>query len=852
MSKQVEIRVLKLVDVDPFESSVPFVRITAPSGETKTSATGQVEKDKSKYSFGEDLVDNLLLFVGDGYVNLIKFSVAVFSKDSNTGQITQYPGVGTINIFVDDANNDNSEVHCPLYEDGDEMLEIGALVYTYNIADAPGADLEDLDFNAASLEPSPRVEVIAEPEPKEIAPYDDGMDAFEREMMKEENMEEFLNDEAEDDLYDIGSIGPNEELIVAPELHIHPEHAHLDHTHHHDSPTKVVPNVVHEVTLLPVPAAPKPVDMWDWMRVAEEAENIAISDTIRADLVKAGPQCSKIVIRLHSVIISSQRTLDTTSATAKLSVLPLPNKVVSLRSVTNKGEDAGASPVQAISGKGTSTTFSFGLKTAQLSMGAGDLRSKTFREGACPRLSLEIALGGGEPYTAFTELYLPALLSDCSGQVLSVPLVSTVRTDGDHTSAAITSTLLFELNPADMITTSSAETYTPTRQANVTTTATSPGKKTKTNKNQPLEEKTGLIPDIPAAMNVQLELSGILGAALETFPTLSATASLEAYLTSSGATETVSLSSLATIKNSASALSIKKTFSMHCVRPKVDILQLRLRNGPFPEDEIGRICIPLVALLQVGSEDLVLNKVLSFNAWKFSNSDKGGAYLLGNWKLVGALRYQAVGTSASAKTAATATNATTGEFDGSFSPAQTGFPLSALTNTENGTGNWMSSPTRRSPGFGSQAMGGTAVPSSAKPSLVKSVSGQLVVCVKGYFSARSAGLDATGNQDAHEREGPIFLSKGYSLFVETTLMPEGLRKRTAPASASVIQSGDIDATVEWNKSFSMFLAYAAQQVHAVCSVSTHCYIVVENKSNILLCFFFSAAPGAVLAHEPGR
>lgn len=916
MSKQIEIRILKLVDVDSFGSSVPFVRLTAPSGETRTSGTGLAEKDQTKYTFSVDAIDNVLTFGADK--NPAKFAVAVLTKDTSSGQIIQYPGVGTINIFLDDANNNVSDAHCPLCEDGDEMLEIGALIYSYTVNEAntsAAADeqLDETDFNTASLEPSPRVDIAAAESAhavpaseaskvKDTESFRDDMDAFDRAMMKEENMDEFLNDQAaEEDLFDINSLGPNEELIVAPELHIHPEHAHLDHRHDHeaaavDKISIATPNEVHEVTLLPPQAATKPVDMREWMHVAEcSAENLAIPDIIRADLANMGPQCNKIIVRLHSVIVSSHHVLETTTATAKLSIQPLPDNVVSLRSVSNKHSKAnedinqtfGTSSPQPItsntSGKKStshSTAFSFGLKTAQLTLGPGDLRSKTYREGACPRLCLEIALGGSEPYTGFAELYLPTLLleEECRGQVLSVPLVQTCRNDGDHTCATTSSTLLFELNPPDLMAAGSynatGDTYTPRSTTNpnlnraattaapntargVTSTAavgaSTKKRPTKASRSQAAgkEEKVkgGLIPNIPCAMDVELELSGVCGAALEVFPNLGATARLEAYLTASGCTETVSLCNLATKQNSADAWSIKKTFFLHSNRPKVDILQLRLRNGPFPEDEIGRFCVPLAALLQTSSEELVLNKALPFHAWKFCHSDKGTSYLSAKWKAVGVLRYQSAGPSPSQRTIGASTmldttggqsiefgtctgtgTGTGGEFDGGqFSPDRTsayptisGANITSSTRSfggnNNNNNNWMTSPSRRSPAgkYDSSAMGTTssAVASSAKPTLVKSISGQLVVCVKGYFSARSV-LDATGNQDFHEREGPLFLSRNQSLCVETTLLPEGLRKRTPSATATALQSGDIEATAAWGKSFSMFLAYATQQVRIV-------------------------------------
>jgi len=845
--QQIEIKVVCLVDVDPFGSALPFVRVVAPTGEVQSTSTAVPDKSHSKYSFDRNSPVNTLVFeVDPGNAH---FAVSVLSREPDSEQTALYPGIGKILILDGDKSGANREHTCPLYEDGDEMLEIGVLIYTYDFLEQPEVDLDADDFNIASLEASPRGEPThthdkhahepqqepeqeleleplhipqhKQPSPekrpvqhepvREEEPFDD-TDIFDLEMKKEENMNDFLNDDVFDELASIGS----EELIVSPELHIKEEHVH-DPAHRKSLATlrgNTLYHAAHDAT------------QQDWDKYADSTQNQFIPDVVRADLAKTAGQASKITVRLHSAIFSSERKLDTTAVTVKLSLLPVPNKSVTLRSVSNKPDADTLYPETPAAGAGQSltTTFSFGLKTALLSMGAGDVRSKAFREGACPRLSLEVSLGGGEGYTAFTELYLPSLLSECSGQVLSIPLVSALRTDGSSEGATITSSLLFELNPADLAGTTASVSNNNSLVVDRNTTSSRSGplgrSAQRSSKNSrkaaTLPPTSNLMESAPAAIAIDFDLRGICGVALEDFADLSATATLEAYLTSSGVGEAISFNQLVTMANSTSALSVKKSFSFSSSRPKVDILQLRVRNGPFPEDEIGRVCIPLVALLQAESANEIVGRTVAFNAWKWSNSSVSGVYLTAGWKFIGSMKYQATASPSVAEAFISDTmRSSPEEFELQFQPDQSAFPMSALSATSatnNGTtreNTWTSSPTRKSPS--QAAFGTTSAPGSTnKPVIIKSVSGQLLACVKGYFSARGV-LDRTNNQE-EDPEGARFLLRGTTLTTEVTLMPEGLRKKTNAAAPVTIASGDIDSTVEWSKGFTMFLAYAAQQV----------------------------------------
>ena len=129
---QVQIKPLRLVDVDPFPTAHPFLRITAPTGEVQTTSTAAPDKSHSKYSFAADSPVNSLVFEVDP--GTISFQVAVFSREADSDRMTQYPGIGNI-VLKEDYKDINNELTCPLLEDGDENRGIGGLIYTYSIVE---------------------------------------------------------------------------------------------------------------------------------------------------------------------------------------------------------------------------------------------------------------------------------------------------------------------------------------------------------------------------------------------------------------------------------------------------------------------------------------------------------------------------------------------------------------------------------------------------------------------------------------------------------------------------------------------------------------------------------------------
>jgi hypothetical protein len=831
MTKKIHVQVLRIVDVDPFSSGLPFVKLTSGTGEVKTSDSAVAEKDPSKYRFSNDSHDNTTLEFAAA-TNPVQLAVAIFSKDGSNGHISQYPGIGKITLFTDDQTGNDHEQTCPLYEDGDEMLEIGALIYKVSfIADRADAHDEqggltaedfnndslqlsprEADFNADSLQLTPREEPNTATNASHIAEpiADDVADIFERTARQEqEDVAQYLEDDQSATLFELDSVGPSDELIITPVPHILPQHMH--------QPEQVQPSA---------PAQPR-----DWVQVGEGPDPALISTTIHDDLERTTQRCSKIVVRLHSVICSSGRKLDASAASAKLSVQPLPGRIVTLRSVPAKDE-GGASAGPAGSGS-VNTAFSFGLKTAQLGMGAGDVRSKTFREGACPRMVVEVSLNGAESYVGFAELYLPALVADYSGQLLSLPLVSAGRADGDQSASAITSTVLLEINPPDLVPAAPEEVPAAT-------------KVTKKGAAKSAAKSAPVVLQVPSCLTLDFSFHGLTGQELAEHPDLGSTATVEAFLTSSGCGETTSLSRCATRATSATALSIHKGFSFLSLRPSLDILQLRFRSGPFPEDEFGRICVPVAAFFSAGSEAALLNRPIALSAWR-ANPERGGAYQVCKWKVVADLQMK-IEEMQSAPVVTGALGdldgpASAEEFGEPFSPTQTGVPASSLTNSPTRTGNWVSSPART--GAGLDYTGGVSS-AAAAPTTVKSAAGQLLGCVKGYFSARTS-VDGTGNQEVDGLSQQNVFGKGYTLFTEVALLPEGLRRKTPQSAAAVLSTGDIGATVEWGKTFSMFVAFALQQVRQFSrfTFARSC----SDQTVFLLCLYIAPRAGPAVYCE---
>ena len=131
-------------------------------------------------------------------------------------------------------------------------------------------------------------------------------------------------------------------------------------------------------------------------------------DTSRDLLVNKN--LNSLDIRVHSLICSGAglRSILDATVTLKFSILPLPANKVALRSVDPKDCNTDIAEDQRV--------FDFAKKAVSLSMACGDVRSRAFRDGACPRICIELPTAGAGPVCA-TEVFLPALCSLAAGPV---------------------------------------------------------------------------------------------------------------------------------------------------------------------------------------------------------------------------------------------------------------------------------------------------------------------------------------------------------------------------------------------------------------------------------------------------
>jgi hypothetical protein len=912
MSHHITIQLCELLELDSFASGTPFLKITSPSGETKTSGNGSVGKDVSRVSFDKTLADNSLTFESELPT---QFAVTLFSKDSSSGQLIQYPGIGTIHV---NSDLPGGLLHCPLYEDGDDLLEIGQLVYCCSSneekVDSKGSAQdgeEDLLNTTNSLH--------------------EAFDLFDEDIRKDFNNEKSPYPQSPSLSAGIPleeSTEPFEELIVEqPAEAVAVEQYDIEETNQHDSKhhqqlaaTVPVQSFNHHqqqqqseelqaqaqprpFAVTTVPAGPRsgsapPLGAADeeWQKIAINEESNVISDFIHSDLSKLGQLSSKISVRLSQVVCSSSKHLDTSSATVKLSILPLPGKVTTFRSVA-AGE---SNETETTLVNEQSSTFSFGNKTALLSMGAGDVRSRTFRDGACPRLCFEVSLGGNETYSAFAELYLPFILNEKSGQAFSIPLIACNARDGEDSEYPIRSTLIFELNPSDTVGTgrkSMAVTngsHQPTAgssghghgNANGNAHAAARGMGTRAGVDaRHTEAHTAMSKPktIDSDMAVDFYLDGIAGQGLEMFKDIADTVTIDAYLTASGRAHSLPLSTCKPRVFSTTCVAIRKSLTLRSINPNFDILQIRFRNGPFPDDELGRVCIPIISLVQPSCA--AAHHATGFNTWKPNNSEKVGVFVPSKWRLVASLGHEEAESTAvdpldllpsgggdqgpSSQISRAQNNSSSpsrgpeyldsDDYDARDSSAMRSTIASGASNTMGATASsWLVSPAATLQRGNNNATNdsssnnnnnitgaGTAVSAwnsstagasvlAKRPVQVKSVSGQLIGSVKGMFMPRSAGLMArtistaaasSSNQEFQEQLhslGQLSAIKGVSFSTEIILLPEGLKKKSDSAVPTVLSSGDVDGMVQWDKQFSMFLAFAPQQVRLsiYCSVES--------------------------------
>ena len=471
-----------------------------------------------------------------------------------------------------------------------------------------------------------------------------------------------------------------------------------------------------------------------------------------------------LLIRAHSMAISfSSRSADESSvqasATVKLALFPVPNKQTLLRSkAISDGPDA--------SGKRSSKLyFDFEKKSAALTIGAAEMRSRLFREGCAPRLRVE-ANAAGVSFTG--ALYLPPLLQQLhgSGQVITVPLLQC-----DASDVTVTASLALQILAAPENVAAEALSELQLRKAH--------------------DEYVQR--NVAGNLAVTCDVLGVTG--YEGLPTgLRLEASLSASAVKSSAPLDKSLSY-------GSGFAQRLTLSLSSSNPVYDVLEVALFKGSSPDDELARASLPLAAFectsgQTSGQLDL---RELRF----FVREGDAGQFRAETWGLAASFSASAFkpATYLMPKSSFSGPAASTNAVTAAAAVAPT---VAAL---ESGTA-W----TR------SQELDAAAALDKTSTSLIAAsaptrdsspaVSGTLSGCVQGFVL----------------RSGRYGLGVSDEVSADVTLLPEGLRKTVGGSRSDSGEvrgaiartrgaGSDIAATVEFSqgKNFSMPLAWSMQQ-----------------------------------------
>ena len=238
------------------------------------------------------------------------------------------------------------------------------------------------------------------------------------------------------------------------------------------------------------------------------------------------------------------------------------------------------------------------------------------------------------------------------------------------------------------------------------------------------------------------------------------------------------------IKNSSTLSDFKS------INPNIDILNLSFRKGAYKEDEIGFIQIPVTFLLNPDFTSKAMDRFITMNAWKMIfTADQCCKFTTSKftfvWKLLSIHHSTNDKAIESDDIQSNEIVADDNKFDNN-SQRQ----LDATTYDDTSDNNRL-------------------LPSSQGS--VKSITGQLLCCIEGFFLNRGSNKDSNPNSMS---TSPF--SKGSSIGLEVILWPEGTKTSSLLCVPILLpkdsDSNDIEAIVELKKSFNMLITVALQQV----------------------------------------
>jgi len=533
---------------------------------------------------------------------------------------------------------------------------------------------------------------------------------------------------------------------------------------------------------------------------------------------------NKFSIRLHNALYSIDNSINLSTkaiVTAKISLLPVPAKAFILRSsipTPTSISPSSSSPNSLTSTTTTTTTaihqqyydFSFGKKIASLSMSAGDVRSKSFKDGACPRLNIDLNLSNGETiFNSNLQLYLPQLLlSYQSGQLLSLPLVNT-------SSNSILATIIIEL-----ICPQTNSSISDNNLINITN-------KDKSNHANSIDKNIFIF----NSKIIALTGKSLVNIKSEVLDEAKNKYYVDVKLTASGGiSKRIDLKLNPTFRSEDLEFNhdgddLNNTnnnnnhqdslLDMKSINPGLDILNLSFRKGPYDEDELGFVQIPIIFLQNLDLAGKASDVLIALIAWKMIvNVDQRCMFTLSKFSFIWKL-----------------------------------LSIHPIIDTENLQLNDRNEEVFHDDDDGGGGGGGIVdknvmnstidvndsdnrlLPSSQGS--VKSITGQLLCCIEGLFINRGSNKDSTLNSD----KGFTF-SKGSTIGLEIILWPEGTKTTSLLCIPIILpKENDIEAIVELKKTFNMLITVALQQVSSVVrtfhSIIYHSIYYINHHSIIL-------------------
>ena len=331
---------------------------------------------------------------------------------------------------------------------------------------------------------------------------------------------------------------------------------------------------------------------------------------------------------------SSANSFKGSSASARVSLQPLPGRISHLRS---KG---------ATMQEDDSALFDFDKKTAVLSMSAVDLRSRLFREGFVARAHLVVTVGQNEfvPYVFLPALVDAAMNSD--NRMFALPMLSAGLSDDNKPLAA---NIVLEVSP--------------TVDSGFVSDTLSPGDLEKQLRLAHIlklknTKVKGQYMHSPEPVTVTTTIRGIIN--FEFNASHMPMVRLEACMSSSGTKVPVDIHKHASMpwwvrgkdakayKRSRGLLKTgtqgrsqnvpgftmdetdgKSSITMTSQYPDLDCLCFRLYTGPSEEEEVGQVSIPVRALLARERDDPELKEVFSSHIM----AGDGQRHMVGDWSI---------------------------------------------------------------------------------------------------------------------------------------------------------------------------------------------------------------------------